>query len=632
MQNTEFNVLDTILKPKGFEFDLNEAFRKLATSQFGGNPGRGFCELIQNGFDSYPSTVPREQRRIEISRSENMLGIRDFGEGMSVERINLLATLGGTDKQGSEDKIGKFGIGFFAIFNPNLKTAKVTVRTRCGSRIVLLQFIVDDSDPTRVPALRAEFSRQDPEGWQGTDVEVRFRSADIVDLCLGEAQKFTRYFPCPVWLDGKPMGSNIWEEAHRKGARFFEDSRSHGFLEPDPYRNNIFILCRYEPVLELPLAGLVSGNRHDATTLEGLRTRSVPYVPDIKTIINDNHLNVTVSRDGVRTDADYWAMLRSVTEVHMGELRSRLSGKSGPRLALGNQFVFADQIHCCLNSSKAAKSYAYHEIVAALADFPNYRLAGQADPVSLRHIWNKRSPRLPVFFSPRGLSSTWLGGAFEHDFIVIPPEPENLPWVPGMHDKLFSAVFKDVVNLDTIEQDPERIQALASRGIVPPDLLAPKCEIIGTLQTSAAERQFLTEIDQILTLPEVRRSVQEHLHLPTPPTRATLFVPRHQGLLVTTGLFESDGRIYRPESEPAEPSVPRREIVLGLMRTDPLVQRLVHSRDPHRACYAVSMLAHLLVGCQRMLAPGSSFRNWVTCELGRSLRNILADKILADQV
>ena len=70
MNPADFTVLETITKLQGVEFDLKEAFRKLATSQFGGNPGRGFCELIQNAIDSYPSTVPLREKKIAIRTSD----------------------------------------------------------------------------------------------------------------------------------------------------------------------------------------------------------------------------------------------------------------------------------------------------------------------------------------------------------------------------------------------------------------------------------------------------------------------------------------------------------------------------------------------------------------------------------
>jgi len=92
MMPADFNVLEQITKPHGFEFNLHEAFRKLATSQFGGNPGRGFCELIQNAIDSYPLNVPLPERKVEIRTSPEKISIRDEGEGMTIERLNLLAT------------------------------------------------------------------------------------------------------------------------------------------------------------------------------------------------------------------------------------------------------------------------------------------------------------------------------------------------------------------------------------------------------------------------------------------------------------------------------------------------------------------------------------------------------------
>ena len=109
-----------IIYPDGIEIDLDEAWRKLISSQFTGSAGRGFGELVQNFLDSYPSSTPWDERQGKIKSGKGWISIIDFGEGMDRDRLALLVTLGGTDKNNNISKIGTFGIGFFSIFNPNL--------------------------------------------------------------------------------------------------------------------------------------------------------------------------------------------------------------------------------------------------------------------------------------------------------------------------------------------------------------------------------------------------------------------------------------------------------------------------------------------------------------------------------
>ncbi len=127
---------DVIEFPHGLDVDLDEGWPKLIARQFGGDPGRGFCELIQNAIDSYPAGMDWSDRLVHIASGPYRLAITDWGEGLSRERLRLLTTLGGTDKAGDASRIGQFGIGFFAIFNPALGTRRVTVTTRCEGHTV----------------------------------------------------------------------------------------------------------------------------------------------------------------------------------------------------------------------------------------------------------------------------------------------------------------------------------------------------------------------------------------------------------------------------------------------------------------------------------------------------------------
>ena len=101
----------------GLRIDLDEGWKKIISRQFGGSPGRGFGELIQNFLDSYLSSVPWNQRRGVITFGEHWVSLKDYGSGLDLNKIKLVTSMGGTDKHTDPNKIGKFGIGFFSIFN-----------------------------------------------------------------------------------------------------------------------------------------------------------------------------------------------------------------------------------------------------------------------------------------------------------------------------------------------------------------------------------------------------------------------------------------------------------------------------------------------------------------------------------
>ena len=257
---------------------------------------------------------------------------------------------------------------------------------------------------------------------------------------------------------------------------------------------------------------------------------------------------------------------------------------------------------------------------------------GREQPVSLRHIWELRSADKPVFYAPAGNNLKWLGGTFSHDFIVLPPACRHFAKLGSFYDQLFSDVFEDCVNLETIRDHPEQIEDLVSRGLVERELLSPKCQLIGSWEATEAERCFLSEINAILADPEVKQIIQQCLHLPARTIETALFDIKEDGIVVATGLFEEDGNVFdnvdTRKDDDCEPAKRRRGLKLGLMRSHPVIQHLLRVHDPYRAYYTLTFLAHELVGCQRMLVPCSSFCKWVMSELARGLRKAMIDHLL----
>ena len=625
-------VVDQIHKPHGFDFDLQESYRKLSSSQFGGNPARGFCELLQNAIDSYPASVPFEERTIDILATDSAICVIDHGEGMGLQRLNLLTTLGGTDKHDDPEKIGKFGIGFFSIFNPKLHTSKVSVRTRCGDNLVTLDFIVDELNPSKVPTLRTEVAETGTAA-TGSEIMVHFLSSDSVPRCLEQAKTFLRYFPCPVTFNGVRFERTAWEEARKSKARFFKEGGRHGFVRNDMSGNYVAILCKYEHTMDISIAGLSTGGHNMTGDLMDFRRRSLPFVPGTWTVVNDNGLKVTVSRDSIMMDSAYDGLASTVGQNHLLELGRTMARDSAPDLIVANHYILAGQIRKHLKNPEAADTQDPHQrVILELADAAVYRLVGCEQPVSLRHIWDHRSGDKPVFYAPLGNNLKWLGGTFGHDFIVLPPTCQYFARPGPFYDQLFADVFEDCVNLETIRDRPDQIEDLVSRGLVESELLCPKCQLIGCWEATEAERRFLWELNAILAAPEVKQLIQQCLHLPARTIETALFDIKENGIIVATGLFEEDGNVFdnldTRENQGSAPAKQRRGLKLGLMRSHPVIQHLLSVHDPHRAYYTLTFLAHELVGCQRMLAPCSSFRQWVMSELARGLRKAMINHLL----
>jgi hypothetical protein len=79
-----------VIERKGNLYSVNveEAWRKLTSRQFANDPARGLEEIISNAVDSYPDDVPREKVKIAIDFTEDSVAVTDWGEGMSLNRID----------------------------------------------------------------------------------------------------------------------------------------------------------------------------------------------------------------------------------------------------------------------------------------------------------------------------------------------------------------------------------------------------------------------------------------------------------------------------------------------------------------------------------------------------------------
>lgn len=623
------STVEEFVKPDGFGADRVEAYRKLINYQFGNDPYRGFSELIQNAIDSYESEVPLDQRSIELIATETSLSVKDEGTGLSLEKVKLLLTLGGTDKPGDSEKIGRFGVGFFASLNPVLTTTRVEVQTILDGERVKVTVIVNKDDPWQLPQLQAEVLDKGSMT-RGTEVTVHFHNPASVGRCLSSARNYVEYLPCPVLLNGSRLAASVWEAAKGTDALEFKDRGCHGFVRLEGNSDTVSILCHYIRIISAPLSYIASASRRMNGDLRDYDGRFSCFLPSTRSVVNDNALTVTLGRNSVLRNWEYENMLRALADAHLLLLGRHLQGNRDPHLIAANQFLLRVEITALLSDPAAAKDEPRTAVLLQLADAGIYTLENEKHAVSLREIYNRRSQGKPVFYSPSRTNTDWLAHGYDHDFIVLPP-PCRYFGISNhyFYDELFAKLFGDVVNLDTIQDQPERVQELVKRGIVDPRLLDPECRMVGAWEATIEEKEFVAEINRVLAFPEVGRAIRDHLHLTARHFEATLFeLEGASEYKVATGLFDDDGRALLGQFEGEQAAPPQRKLRLGLLRSHPLIQHLIRAKDKCRALYAITILAHQLARCQQLLVPHYSFRHWVTNALARDLRSLLAQRLL----
>ncbi len=636
MKNTN-TILEEIHLPNGLEVDLHEAWRKLIQRQFGGSPGRGFAELIQNLLDSYPADVEWSARKGEIVTRKNRILITDYGEGMSRARLRLLTTLGGTDKNNDPKKIGQFGIGFFSIFNPGLGTRKVTVKTQCEGHSVKLVFTILDAE--KLPDIQFKILQKSLP--YSTRIDVEFDNEQAPQTCLEYAENALTYYPCSIDINGSPFVS-IWEKAKQKGIKIFTTTHCSGFLDYDYWGPYVSLLRRYEKITDISLQALITGGRNMKFDLRDYSKNGTPYVKGASVTINCDNLNVTISRDSFWLDSAYNGMIKVLNEQLLKELSIQLQGSGTLGSILANQYILRDKIARFI--SQSVQEEVQENVpgaIKSLAQAKIYRINGRSDTYSLYDLYTMRSEGLPLFFSPGRNNLRWLGGAFKHDFIVLPPSLTNLDDyrdTPDFYQTLFQRIFADIVNLDEIEYDYEKMADLVKRDIIDKSSLSPDCKFTGVRELTKEEKKCLKKINRVLKNEELRQIIAKNLHLRVTAIEAAFFEVQKEGAVIATGLFNSEGNpldkdfhtnFFLNEDGDERIGAPK-AVFLGLQRDHEFISSLMKSNDKYMAHYMLMFLAHELAMCQKLLVPYSPYFHIVKERLAKDMRLALMNELLSD--
>jgi len=276
-----------------------------------------------------------------------------------------------------------------------------------------------------------------------------------------------------------------------------------------------------------------------------------------------------------------------------------------------------------------------------LAAMPVYRINGRPGTYSLKTLMEMKRPDLPFYFSAERTNLRWLGGAFKHDYIVTPDPCRINGGASHFFESLFSGVFKDIVNLDTIRGNQKKIMELVEREIITKESLSPKTEIIGPRDLNIKEKSLLKEIDILLGDPAIIDVIETNLHMKVSRIESVFFDTEEAGCRVSSGLFNEHGNplnerfisnFLSPASEKENMdrcNSGKSKVLLGLHIKHPFIQYLLTVKDPQRNYYGLTFLAHELALCQKMLVPYSPFYHLVKQKLAQDMRKALIKNLLA---
>jgi hypothetical protein len=637
MEDTDNKIIETHLMPNGLEIDLDEGFSKITERQFGGNPGRAFSELIQNAIDSYPNGTPWEERMGEICTGKNWISIKDYGEGMNSDRIQLLLTLGGTDKYNDAQKIGQFGMGFMSMFNRKLGTKEIMIKTKCEGETVELVFKVIDQGKRPLPSHnilkeKLPFS---------TLIKVEFDNSNSVNSCLDYAMKSLTYYPCKMKINGE-LFESCWGNTGNIASSLFNENGVHGLIRKGYDWRNTTILCKYECIMKSSLDHFITGGHNAHYNLEDYFTHKTPYIPDIQIVLNADILNVTISRDSFYLDWAYYKARGILIRYLMSFLLKEIKKGVSVGVILANQFIFRNQIHSYLENPSGFINNPSDEnlLIEELATIQVYRVNGRTGKFSLKALKRMKREDLPFYYSPECTNLRWLGGLFKHDYIVLPEMCRINGGANQFYDSLFYSVFKDIVNLDNIQGDSKKIMDLVERNIISKESLSPRTSIIGAINLSNNEKNLLKEIDMLLGDPEIISVIENNLHIKVSTVESTFFDMEEKGCRISSGLFDQNGNPLNekfisnfvmasnnPDNN-ANIQLNKAKILLGLNLQHPFIQYLLSVNDPQRNYYGLTYLAHELALCQKMLVPYSPFYHLVKQKIAQDMRKALIRNML----
>lgn len=188
-----------------YRADPDRVLRILSANQFE-DPFLAFRELYANALDAVRG---RPTARIGICVGADGVVMEDNGGGVDGAGLEALTTLGSSTRRGSES-IGRFGIGFASVFDPQLGVARVeftAARSGLGGG-VRLEFLPDVSGGV---SIRVEDGPM-PRGG-GSRVEVAFDAArapeDRVARTVEVLETHAAYSGVETELNGRLLGRDI---------------------------------------------------------------------------------------------------------------------------------------------------------------------------------------------------------------------------------------------------------------------------------------------------------------------------------------------------------------------------------------------------------------------------------------
>ncbi len=188
-----------------YRADPDRVLRVLSANQFE-DPFLAFRELYANALDAVRN---RRDPQVTIRVQSDRVVMEDNGTGLDEPGIEALTTLGASTRRGN-DAIGRFGIGFASIFDPQLGVGRVEFRAARYGRDdgIIVRFVPDVSGGVSI-----EVSDAPRPKTGGSRVEVCFDPArapeDRVAKAVEVFETHAAYSGVETELNGRLLGKDL---------------------------------------------------------------------------------------------------------------------------------------------------------------------------------------------------------------------------------------------------------------------------------------------------------------------------------------------------------------------------------------------------------------------------------------
>ena len=484
----------TVVEERDFMFDVDreKAFKKLASKQFK-NPTLALREIVSNALDSYTGT--NTPQTVDIALDDQHFEVIDHGAGFTEDKIECLRTLGQSDKRGEGGFIGRFGIGFASLFHPDLSVERVLVDTKLNGGYERLEFNVEDTGVT--------LKRYDLEGAPPFSTRVRAEFGNLSWKRLDEMRKTLRdeakYMNADVMLNGENIsGKELFNQTRKymidlegkvTGRLCFFDSRDEKEKHTE---SKVALLSHNVYVGHEHSGGLVRSGRKDFS------------LPSYFGFVNCDDLNVITSRNDFRKDGKYKAFtgeVRREVRKKFRDLCSEVGKTRDPELRniLMKSFDYNEESHF----TQYHPNEVQDACAKALADAPIFTAWNQLGAFSLRQLHEIGERQGHILFAHNG-DSTELLDIQGYDAPIIRAGEYSHPTFKGVETFALD-------NLHTYggQTNEKFYEELVQKGIIDPEKLKTRVDVVEEDALSGNERNFLTGLRGILQSHRVKDTLAQ---------------------------------------------------------------------------------------------------------------------------